>query len=122
MRVQRVVMPSSGAESWTLLGDDGGPVEPAERFLAYLRSVERSPNTVRSYAHDLKDWFGRFGLDWVPRPDGMGYSINGIGADLMDVFSHRRNVINEKVADELVPRFQAEYGRSPNQRGWPGAR
>ena len=58
----------------------------------------------------------RFGLEWVPRPDGMGYGIDGIGADLMDVFSHRRDVINEKVAGELVPRFQAEYGRAPNQR------
>jgi hypothetical protein len=58
----------------------------------------------------------RFGMSWVPRPDGMGYGIDGIGADLMDVFSHRRDVINEKVAKELVPRFQAEYGRTPNQR------
>jgi integrase/recombinase XerD len=58
MRVQRVVMPCRGAGSWTLLGDDGRPVEPAERFLAFLSSVERSPNTVKSYAHDLKDWFG----------------------------------------------------------------
>jgi conjugative relaxase-like TrwC/TraI family protein len=58
----------------------------------------------------------RFGLDWVPRPDGMGYGVDGIGADLMDVFSHRRDVINEKVAQELVPRFRADYGRAPNQR------
>jgi len=57
MRVQRVLMPDSGAESWTLLDDDHGPVEPVERFLAYLTSVERSPNTVKAYAHDLKDWF-----------------------------------------------------------------
>jgi conjugative relaxase-like TrwC/TraI family protein len=58
----------------------------------------------------------RFGLQWVLRPDGMGYGIDGIGADLMDVFSHRRDVINEKVAGELVPAFQTEYGRAPNQR------
>jgi len=67
VRVQRVVMPGSGVESWTVLGDDGGPVEPVERFLAFLAAVERSPNTVKAYAHDLKDWFtflaGR-GLDW----------------------------------------------------------
>jgi integrase/recombinase XerD len=67
MRVQRVLMPGSEAESWTLLGDDQGPVEPVERFLGYLASVEKSPNTVKAYAHDLKDWFtylaGR-GLDW----------------------------------------------------------
>jgi TrwC relaxase len=46
----------------------------------------------------------------------MGYGIDGIGADLMDVFSHRRDVINEKVAAELVPGFLAEYGRARNQR------
>jgi len=58
----------------------------------------------------------RFGLDWVPRPDGMGYGIHGIGAGLMDAFSHRRDVINEKVDGELVPRYWAEHGRAPNQR------
>jgi integrase/recombinase XerD len=50
-------MQGSGAESWTLVGDDHVPVEPVERFLAYLASIERSPNTVKAYAHDLKDWF-----------------------------------------------------------------
>jgi len=67
MRVQRVVMPGSGRESWTLLGDDLRPVEPVERFLAYLAAVEKSPNTVKAYAHDLKDWWtylGRRQLEW----------------------------------------------------------
>jgi site-specific recombinase XerD len=67
MRVQQVLMPGSGAESWTLLGEDHVPVEPVERFLAFLAAVERSPNTVKAYAHDLKDWFGFLagrGLDW----------------------------------------------------------
>jgi integrase/recombinase XerD len=78
MRVQRVVMPGSGAESWALLGDDHLPVEPVERFLAFLSSIERSPNTVKAYAHDLKDWFGylgRRGLDWrmVTVEDVAGY-------------------------------------------------
>jgi site-specific recombinase XerD len=60
-------MPGSGAESWTLLGEDHVPVEPVERFLAFLTAVERSPNTVKAYAHDLKDWFsflGGRGVDW----------------------------------------------------------
>ena len=38
-----------------------------ERFLGYLTSIEKSPNTVKAYAHDLKDWFGYLaghGLDW----------------------------------------------------------
>jgi site-specific recombinase XerD len=57
MLVQRVLMPGSGRESWTLLGDGGAVVEPAERYLAYLAAVERSPNTVRAYAVSLKLWF-----------------------------------------------------------------
>ncbi|MEP7179283.1 MAG: site-specific integrase [Pseudonocardiales bacterium] len=71
-------MPGSRVESWTVLGDDHVPVEPVERFLAYLSSIERSPNTVKAYAHDLKDWFtflaGR-DLDWqaVRLEDVAGY-------------------------------------------------
>jgi site-specific recombinase XerD len=43
------------------------PVAPIERYLAYLSDIERSPNTIKAYAHDLKDWFtflGGRGLDW----------------------------------------------------------
>ncbi|MGI8792325.1 MAG: site-specific integrase, partial [Acidimicrobiales bacterium] len=61
------VVPDSQRESWTVLGEGGLPVEPVERYLAYLTDIERSPNTVKAYAHDLKDWFvflGGRGLDW----------------------------------------------------------
>jgi site-specific recombinase XerD len=67
MRVQRVAMPTSRVESWTVLGGDDIPVEPVERFLAYLTDIERSPNTVKAYAHDLKDFWvflADRGLDW----------------------------------------------------------
>ena len=67
MLVQRVLMPGSGRESWTLLGDDGEVVEPAERYLAYLAAIERSPNTVRAYAVSLKLWFeflGQAAVSW----------------------------------------------------------
>ncbi|MGH3901374.1 MAG: site-specific integrase [Pseudonocardiaceae bacterium] len=60
-------MPVSSLESWTVLGDGGGPVEPIERYLAYLTDIERSPNTIKAYAHDLKDWFDFLDvrcLDW----------------------------------------------------------
>jgi integrase/recombinase XerD len=56
VRVQRVVMPWD-AVSWTVLEDDGSPVVAVDRFLGFLSSSEKSPNTVKSYAHDLKDWF-----------------------------------------------------------------
>ena len=67
MLVQAVVLPGPGTRSWTVLGDDDVPVGPVERFLAYLTDIERSPNTVKAYAHDLKDFWeflGCRGLDW----------------------------------------------------------
>jgi integrase/recombinase XerD len=67
MLVQPVVVPGSGTLSWTVLGDDDVPVVPVDRFLAYLTDIGRSPNTVRAYAHDLKDFWGFTGfrgLDW----------------------------------------------------------
>jgi integrase len=67
MLVHPVVVPGSGTLSWTVLGDDDVPVVPVERFLAYLTDIGRSPNTVRAYAHDLKDFWGFIGfggLDW----------------------------------------------------------
>ena len=57
MRVQRLVMPVTGVESWTVMGDDAGPVDAAERYLAHLSAIERSPNTVRAYAQGLRWWF-----------------------------------------------------------------
>lgn len=67
MLVQRVISPASPLESWTVLGDDDVPIAPIERYLAYLTDIERSPNTIKAYAHDLKDWFtflASRGLDW----------------------------------------------------------
>lgn len=57
LRVQRLVMPVSGVESWTVVDEALVPVEPAERFLAHLAAIERSPNTVKAYAHSLALWF-----------------------------------------------------------------
>jgi len=54
--VQRVLAPD-GAESWTVIGSDLRPVEPVERYLAWLSRIERAPTTVRAYAHDLKTFW-----------------------------------------------------------------
>jgi site-specific recombinase XerD len=66
--VARVVVSGSRRESWTVVGEDGQVVGPAERFLTFLTDSGRSPNTVKAYGHDLRDWFaflaGR-GLDWA---------------------------------------------------------
>ena len=56
MKAQRVVLPVTAAESWTVVDADFVTVEPAERYLAYLGAIERSPNTVRAYAQSLALW------------------------------------------------------------------
>jgi integrase/recombinase XerD len=65
-RVQKVV--EHGRESWTVIGVDRRPVEPVEAFLRWLTDVERSPNTVRAYAGDLRQFWEFVGLrsyDWA---------------------------------------------------------
>ena len=62
MRVQRLVMPVTGAESWTVLDDDLLIVEPVERFLAHLAAIERAPGTVKAYAYSLRLWFEFLGV------------------------------------------------------------
>ena len=67
VRVQRVVMPHGEVQSWTVLDRDWSVLEPVEAFLAHLQAVECSPNTVKAYAHDLRDWFeflDGVGLAW----------------------------------------------------------
>jgi integrase/recombinase XerD len=46
-----------GLESSTVIGSDRRPVEPVERYLAWLSRIERAPTTVRAYAHDLKTFW-----------------------------------------------------------------
>jgi hypothetical protein len=74
----------SPLESWTVLGDDDAPVPPVERYLAYLTDIERSPNTIKAYAHDLKDWFTFLadrGLDWPGSPTGGHLRVRRLVAD-----------------------------------------
>src|ERR1700758_1933897 len=67
MRVQCVLAPDGGPESWTVLDDGFAVVDPVDEFLAHLTAIERSPGTVRSYAFDLRDYFdflGAHGINW----------------------------------------------------------
>ena len=67
MKVQRVRLPESGKKTWLVLGDDYLPIEPIQEFLSYLNDLKRSPNTVRSYAYNLKlywQYLVESKLDW----------------------------------------------------------
>ena len=94
MHVQRVVVPGNQAESWTVLDDDGRVVEPVERWLAHLTAIERSPNTVKAYSHDLKDYLvflASRGLDWreVRLEDiGAAAGVSGPPASLYFIVSN----------------------------------
>jgi hypothetical protein len=65
-RVERVLM-LEGTRSWTVVRADGLPVAPVDRFLAYLQLLPRSPNTVASYAYDLRafvEFLDEHRVDW----------------------------------------------------------
>lgn len=107
MRVQRVLMPGTGFESWTVLGEDLIPVESVERFLSYLASIEKSPNTIdleeRLVAEgeiagdyleellDLLDFDGDIDLD--VEGDRAIVSIDG-GQDLNKLVGRRGEVLD----------------------------
>jgi len=57
LRVQQVLPPDGGPESWTVLDERLAVIEPVDAFLAHLTAIERSPGTVRAYAFDLRDYF-----------------------------------------------------------------
>jgi hypothetical protein len=64
---RRVSLPGSGVESWTVVGPDLRPVVEVDEYLAWLTSVERSPNTIEAYARDLRlfwQFLAEVGVDW----------------------------------------------------------
>ena len=57
----------------------------------------------------------RFGLNWEARDDGHGFEIRGIPAEMMRLFSSRRQSITADVRARAA-RFGQQYGRAPSQR------
>ena len=57
----------------------------------------------------------RFGVEWVPRADGMGREIKGISQRAMDLFSTRRETITRNVR-AWAGEYERTHGRKPTQR------
>ena len=49
---------ANGASVWLLFDGDFVLVKPVTGFLRHLEALNRSPNTLRAYTHDLKQYRG----------------------------------------------------------------
>lgn len=68
MKVETVILSSTGRKSWMVLDNDYLPIQPIESFIGYMETLERSPNTVKNYAHHLKlywEYLSQRGLSWT---------------------------------------------------------
>ena len=71
-RARRVRLPSSGVDSWTVIGPDLRPVAVVDEYLGWLTGIERSPSTLEAYARDLALFFAFLaerGCDWLADVD-----------------------------------------------------
>lgn len=66
---------SAGRRSWTVVDGRGLPIAPADDYLAYLQAIERSPNTQRAYAYDLRVFFEFLTLRGVGHADVTGEDL-----------------------------------------------
>ena len=67
MKVQKIRLPYSTQFRWIVIANDYLPVESISQYLFFLESVDKSPNTIRSYAHHLKiywEYIIKHNLDW----------------------------------------------------------
>ncbi|WP_460353657.1 tyrosine-type recombinase/integrase [Mycobacterium sp. ZZG] len=65
-RTQRIAL-AEDTDTFTVVGPDFLPIDPAEEFLQFLRDDEASPNTVKAYAAGLAAWWTvleHTGTDW----------------------------------------------------------
>jgi site-specific recombinase XerD len=68
MKVQKGIILETNRQCWMVLDDDYLPIDPISKYLNYLDSLERSPNTLAVYAHNLKlywEFLKDKQLDWT---------------------------------------------------------
>lgn len=68
VKVQKGILPDTSHLIWMVLDEDYLPIEPIQKYIRYLDSVGRSPNTIQTYAHNLKlfwEFLRDSKLDWL---------------------------------------------------------
>lgn len=66
MKVQKLKL-SNNKITWVVLDDNYLPIQPIESYIRYLENLERSPNTIHSYASHLNlfwQFLSDIGCDW----------------------------------------------------------
>ncbi len=53
MKIQKIILGSNKC-SWLVLDDNYLPIPIIQNFIRYITNIEKSPNTIRAYAHHLK--------------------------------------------------------------------
>jgi site-specific recombinase XerD len=116
---------SDGAHSWTVIGHNCLPAIPIQKFIYYLYQLQRSPNTLKSYAHHLAHFWSfveHYKLSWklvtlsnladfvywLRKPASNVFAIND------SVSKRTDSTINTIIAAVTsFYRFQEELGEGP---------
>jgi integrase/recombinase XerD len=101
VKVQKIRINNCSEDFWLVLGRDFLPVPQIDSYLKYLYSVGKSPNTVRSYAYHLKEF-------WLFL-DCMSYEWSQITLKEMSQFI---NFLKRGSVDNVVPLTQSESKRT----------
>lgn len=67
MRVQKAISEGSNQIKWLVIGNDYLPVKPIQQYFHFLESCDKSPCTLRTYAHHLKlywEYLNQTNIDW----------------------------------------------------------
>ena len=57
MQVTKIKINNQSEDFWIVIGSDYLPVKQIDLYLKYLHSTGKSPNTIRSYAYHLKEFW-----------------------------------------------------------------
>lgn len=108
MKVQRAIIPNTNINIWIVLDGNYLPVQPIQSFLRYLTNIERSPNTIRTYAYHLK-LFWEFVVSRQLQWESMGV------IEMADFINWLRDPLRIKELQrenlELKKQIEVAYGR-----------